>query len=284
MKILILGQKGNLGSQLAKTFEKEENKVAGLDREDVDITNKELILAKIKQIKPEVIINAAAYNAVDKCEEEKIFELAKKINSEAVGCLAQICAKMGIIFIHYSSDYVFDGNKKTGYNEKDQPNPINKYGQSKLLGEEAIKKTKNLKYYLIRTSKLFGPKGSSPLAKPNFFDLMLKLAREKKELDVIDGEKSCFTYTQDLARATKRLISQKKEYGIYHITNSLPATWYEAAKTLFEITKNPIKINPVTSNKLPRPAKRPKCSILQNTKLPPLRSYKQALKEYLKSK
>lgn len=284
MKILILGKKGNLGSQLAKTFRQEKNKIIGLDKEDIDITDKKLILDKISQIKPELIINAAAYNAVDKAEEKEEFEKAKKINGLAPGYLAEISAETGTILVHYSSDYVFLGNDPNGYREEDLPNPINNYGKTKLIGEEEIKKATNLKYYLIRTSKLFGPKGPSPLAKPSFFDLMLGLAKEKKELDVVDGEKSCFTYTPDLAQATKELISQKKEYGIYHITNSLPATWYEAAKTLFEITKNPIKINPVTSNKFLRPAKRPNYSVLQNTKLPPLRSYKQALKEYLKSK
>ena len=285
MEVLILGAKGNLGSQLVKIFFADKDyKIIAWDKEEIDITDKELVFKKIRELKPDIIINAAAYNAVDKCEEdEKEFELAEKINVEAVGYLVEACLETGAVLVHYSSDYVFAGDKKEGYKEDDEPNPINKYGETKLAGEqEVIKKSgQGLKYYLIRTSKLFGPKAESEGAKPSFFDLMLDLAKKKKELDVVNEEVSGFTYTPDLARATKKLLESDKGYGIYHITNVGRATWYETAIELFKITGKKIKINPVSGDKFPRPAKRPSYSVLINTKFGMQRDWKDALREYL---
>jgi dTDP-4-dehydrorhamnose reductase len=294
-KILILGASGNLGEQLVKIF-KDENKVIAWDRGEIDIGDKELVIKKISELKPGVIINAAAYNAVDKCEMPEKFEIAKKINGLAPGYLAQAALQVGAVLIHFSSDYVFGGylghkgikmsdiKKQGGFKENDEPRPVNKYGQTKLIGEQEILKLsgKGLKWYLIRTSKLFGPKAESEASKPSFFNIMLNIAREKKELDVINNETSCFTYTPDLAKATKALLDEDKGYGIYHITNNIPRTWYRAAKELFRLAGIKVNVNPVASDKFPRPAKRPKFSVLLNTKLEPLRDYREALKEYLK--
>jgi len=283
MKILILGAKGSLGQTLEKVFEKN-NEVISWDRGEVDITDKDLIAKKIKDVKPDVIINAAAYNAVDKCEiDKKEFELAKKINSDAPGYLAGAALDIGAILIHYSTDYVFEGKKKRGYKEDDEPKPISKYGETKLAGERAIISFsgKGLKWYLIRTSKLFGPKGESDMSKDSFFDIMLKLGKEKRELDIVNEEISCFTYTSDMASATNKILEENRGYGIYHITNSGPCTWFEAASELFKLAEIKVKINPVKADKFPRPAKRPKYSVLLNTKLEPMRNWKEALKEYL---
>ncbi|MDD5291363.1 MAG: dTDP-4-dehydrorhamnose reductase [Patescibacteria group bacterium] len=286
MEILILGSRGNLGGQLVKVFKADkEYEVVAWDREEIDITDKGLVFKKIRELKPDIIINATAYNAVDKCEEdEKEFTLAKKINAEAVGYLVEACLEVDAVLIHYSSDYVFAGDRKEGYKEDDKPDPINKYGETKLAGEEELikKSGQGLKYYLIRTSKLFGPRGEGELTKPSFFDLMLDLAKKKKELDVVNEEVSCFTYTPDLARATKKLLESDKGYGIYHITNVGRATWHEAAAELFKIIGKKIKINPVKGDKFPRPARRPAYSVLINTKFDMQRDWKEALKEYLK--
>lgn len=282
MKLLIIGAKGNLGGQLQKVFAHYD--VSAWDRDEIDITESGQVIFKIKQLKPDIIINAAAYNAVDKCEADADeFELAKKINGLAVGYLADAALEVNAIFVHYSTDFVFGGENKAGFAESDSPAPINNYGRSKLLGEEEILKRSELglRYFIIRTSKLFGARGKSEAAKPSFFDIMLKLSREKDELDVVDDELSCFTYTCDLANETRKMIDSKKESGIYHIANSEPSTWYEAAKILFELSGINIKINPVNSDKFPRPAKRPANSVLLNTKLPQLRSYREALREYL---
>lgn len=284
-RILILGAKGNLGQILTKAFEQEENcEIAAWDREEIDITDKPMLNNKINELKPDVIINAAAYNAVDKCEtDEKEFESAKKINTDAPRYLTEIALENNAMLIHYSTDYVFSGDKKGGYAENDVPGPISKYGETKLAGENAIInfKNKGLKYYIVRTSKLFGPKGASGAAKPSFFDIMINLSKERNHLEVVDEEVSCFAYTLDLARATKKLIESEKDFGIYHITNSGPCTWFEAAKIFFEIAGINIEVNPVKGDKFPRPAKRPKYSVLLNTKLEPMRDFREALKEYL---
>jgi len=284
-KILILGAKGNLGRELMRVFG-NDYRLTLWDREEIDITDKELIIKKIKEIKPNIIINAAAYNAVDKCEENpREFELAKKVNGEAVGYLAEIAIEIEATLVHYSSDYVFSGENKKGYKEDDEPGPINKYGESKLSGEKELisQSSKGLKWYLIRTSKLFGSKGGGGACKPSFFSIMHKLSEESEVLDVIDEEVSCFTYSADLAITTKELIESDKGSGIYHIVNSGPCTWYEAAREYFKLAGIKVKVNPVKSDKFPRPAKRPKYSVLINTKLKPLRSYKKAIKEYFES-
>ncbi len=283
MKMLILGSAGNLGVQLVKTFA-PDNQVIGWDKGEIDITDRELILKKLSDIKPELVINAAAYNAVDKCEaSDEEYDLAKKINIDGPKFLAEGCLKTGATLVHYSSDYVFQGKKKRGYLETDEPKPINRYGKSKFHGEKRILELsgQGLKWYIIRTSKLFGPRGDNPEAKESFFDLMLRLASEKECLDVVHDELSCFTYTPDLAQATRRLMESDKGYGIYHLTNQGPTTWYQAVTELFKIKNIKIKVNPITSDKLPRPAKRPKYSVLINTKFELMRDWREALKEYL---
>jgi len=297
-KVLILGARGNLGIQLANVFQKQYD-VTAWDKEEIDITDKELITKKVNDIRPDVIINAAAYNSVDKCEKDDAeYELAKKINIDGPKYLAAAAKEIRAILVHYSTDYVFEGKNKKGYKEIDEPHPVNRYGKSKLHGEKRVLELSGagLKWYLIRTSKLFGPKGKSEIAKLSFFDTMLKSAKEKSKINVVNEEVSCFTYTPDLAKATRDLVesdpafvpfggisADKKGYGIYHITNSGACTWYEAAKELFRIAGVNIKVNPVTSDKFSRSAKRPKYSVLLNTKLEPLRDWQEALKEYLKS-
>ncbi len=281
-RILIIGSHGNLGKDLVKTFEADQNReVFAYDRKDIDITSEESLREKILQVDPAVVINATGYNAVDKCETDEIeYELAKKINGYGPGILAKIGKERSIPIVSYSSDYVFDGEKGE-YKEDDKTFPLSNYGRSKVLGEEEIQKNTD-KFYLIRVSKLFGKPGSSSFSKPSFFDTMIKVAKDNKILKVIDSEKSCFTYTPDLAFETKKIIEEKIPFGIYHVVNEEPRTWYEAAVELFKLAKMDVEVVPVTSAEFPRPAKRPKSSILLNTKLKPLRGYKEALKEYLK--
>ncbi|MFA6306899.1 MAG: dTDP-4-dehydrorhamnose reductase [Patescibacteria group bacterium] len=282
-KILILGAKGNLGQQLVKVFA-VGNEVIAWDRGEIDVSDRELILKKLADVKPELVINAAAYNAVDKCEaDDEEYELAKKINIDGPKFLAEACLRIGATLVHYSTDYVFDGARESGYIETEEPRPVNRYGKTKFHGEKRILELSGsgLKWYLIRTSKLFGPKGKSEMAKPSFFDIMLEKARIKPILEVVDEELSCFTYTPDLAQATKELVDKNSGYGIYHITNSGACTWHEAALELFKLAGIKAEVKAVTGEKLARPAKRPKYSVLLNTKLPPLRDYREALEEYL---
>lgn len=278
MKVVIIGYKGMLGQQLAKTFG-NENPILW-DRENIDIANKRQVHLKIAEIKPGLVINAAAYNDVDGAEKNE--SLANQINGLAVGYLADATRASGGILVHYSSDYVFKGDQKGGYSEKDTPDPQSVYAHSKYLGEQLLQRNMD-QFYLIRPSRIFGPTAVSSTAKKSFVELMLKQSETKKELNVINEELSCPTYSIDLAERTKRIIDSRLPFGIYHVTNSGACTWYEFAREIFNIKKITITLNPVMANFFPREAVRPFFSILLNTKLPALRNWRAALKEYLQS-
>lgn len=283
MKIVILGAKGMLGNDLGKVFADEKSYL--LDKDELDITHRDEVVAYFFRTKPDVVINAAAYTDVDGCEINK--ELAMKVNGEAPGYLAEASKEIGAIFAHYSTNYVFSGSKREGYKEDDTPqNPCNFYGASKLAGENAVKKVGG-KYYLIRTSWLFGLRGLRVGERPrNFIETILRLAEEKDEIRVVNDQHGKPTFALDLARKTRELIEGKNDFGVYHITNEPATTWYEFAKEILEIGHPPKKarVVPCTSEEFPRPADRPRYSTLLNTKLSPLRSWKEALREYLEKR
>ena len=273
LKILILGARGMLGTDLMEVF--KGNEIIGWDKEELDLTSFELTKKEIEKLKPEIIINAAAYTAVDDAEENR--DLAMLINGEVVGNLARIAKELDIPIVHYSTDYVFDGENKEGYKE-DETNlaPLNVYGESKALGEKLLQENTD-KFYLIRISWLYGKNGK------NFVETMLKLGREKDELSVIDDQIGSPTYTKDIAKVTKEIIQNKMPFGIYHAANSGKASWCGFAKKIFELAKIDIKVNPIPTEDYPLPAERPKNSILLSTKLKPLQSWEEALEDYLNS-
>ena len=266
-----------LGQELVREFGENGYEVLAWDKEEIDITKKDSVLSKIKSVKPEIIINAAAYNAVDKIEEgEK--NIADEVNGYAVGNLSEAAMATDSLLIHYSTDYVFEGTSIDGYKEDDRPNPQSIYANSKWLGEQQLK---NSKYYLIRTSRLFGKPALSAKAKQSFVDVMLRLAGEKNEIELVDEELSSPTYVVDLARRTRVIFESGEPFGIYHVTNNGGCTWYGWAKKIFELSGENIKLIPVAADKFPRLAKRPKYSLLLNTKLPPMRKWEDALADYL---
>ncbi len=281
-KVLIVGAKGMLGQYLVEEF-KTDCEVLAWDMAEIDITNREMVFEKIKQEDPDIVINSAAYNAVDKAESEEGYAMAYKVNALGPKYLAEVSKEVGAIFATYTSDYVFSGEKKEGYKEDDPTSPINKYGQSKTEGEKMVQAVGG-DCYIIRTSKLFGKEGEGENVKKSFISLMQDLSLKLPELKVVDEEMSCFTYTKDLSQATKFLLLGNYPTGIYHLTNQDPCTWYGCAQTLFEILGKKMKLVPVSSSEFPRVAKRPKYSVLINTKLPQLRSYKEALEEFLLTK
>jgi dTDP-4-dehydrorhamnose reductase len=290
-KVLVLGAKGMLGQELVRVFSLDERYVvAGWDREDIDVTDFAAAEKKIKEFAPQIILNAVAYNTVDQCEEsDEEYAKAMLLNAEVPKFLVRVAKEIDAIFVHYSTDYVFDGENTSGYTEDAEPHPISRYGTSKREGEKNVLVIDG-KNYLIRLSKLFGRTAISLEGKKSFFEKMLETAREKSEVSVVDDEKSCFTYAPDLALATRTLIQDNSPYGIYHLPNSGSATWYEAVLELFKLAKiNPpansglanVVVKPVFSDAFPRPARRPKYSVLLNTKRPLLRPYTEALEEFL---
>jgi dTDP-4-dehydrorhamnose reductase len=280
-KVIIIGAKGMLGRALADVFAGENYETLLWDREQVDISNGEMVAELIERERPEFVINTAAYNAVDKIEEDDAtFELAKKVNGDGPLNLALACKEAGAVLVHFVSDYIFDGEKGE-YVETDLPHPISRYGETKLLGEQNVAKNCDA-YYLIRTSKLFGPPALSVGAKKSFFEVMLELAKINSSLKVVDAEFSCFTYSKDLAEAVKKLWEEKYSYGIYHLVNEGGETWFSALKKVFVIAGvENVEIVPVSSAAFPRSAKRATSTVLKNTKFPKLRNWEEAAKEWM---
>jgi dTDP-4-dehydrorhamnose reductase len=282
-KMLILGAKGMLGQELVRVFSCDEQyMVTAWDREEIDVTNFDELEAKTKELGPDIILNAVAYNAVDLCEtDDAEYAKARILNVEVPRKLAQISQEIRATIVHYSTDYVFDGSQKSGYDEEAQPQSLSRYGETKLGGERGVL-GEGGRVYVIRLSKLFGKPASSAAGKRSFFDVMLEKGRSTDEVRVVDDERSCFTYAPDLAEATKAPIEDQVPYGIYHLPNEGGVTWYEAVQELYRLAHIETKVTPVTSEAFPRPAKRPATSILLNTKRPKLREYREALEEYLK--
>lgn len=285
MIILLLGSGGNLGKAFVDLLEaKEDIKVIAWDKNDIDVTDEGILSKKIIELKPDIIINTVAYNDVDECEVNPEAEkIANDLNVDFVKFLGEIALDNNILLVHYSSDYVFKGDEKAGYNEEAKIDPINTYGETKAHGEQELLKLngRGLKYYLIRTSKLFGSQGDSSLSKTIFFERIFSLAKRKEVIKAINNEQGSFTYTSDLASATYDLIESGSAFGIYHLVNSGQASWYTAAKYFLDKIGLAAEIIPVGRKEFPRAAKRPEYSLLLNTKRPELRSWQEALDEFI---
>lgn len=275
-KILILGSKGMLGGQLIKVF---GNDAIGWDRADVDVTDYSNLKSKILNLSPllSAVINCVAYNDVDGAEDNR--DLAYKLNSEVPESLAKICKQLAIPLVHFSTNYVFDGERGE-YNESADPHPLSVYADSKYQGELKVQHNTN-KYYLVRTAVIFGPKGESELSKKSFVDLMLELSSKQNEIKAVNDEINSITNAVDLSAQVKLLLERQLPYGFYHITNSGQASWYDLAREIFQIIKKDIRLFPVSSGEFSRKARRPKKAVLINTKLPTLRPWQQALASFL---
>jgi len=262
IKTVIFGARGMLGSDLCGVFPD----AVRLNHDDLDIIERTQVIEFLEQNEPDIVINAAGYTDVDGCEDNQ--ELAFEINGQAPGYIAEGCSHIGARLVHYSSDYIFDGSK-TGYTESDLPNPINVYGQSKLMGEKNIIENMD-NYQIIRTSWLFGIHGR------NFVETIIGLSDTMETVRVVNDQFGKPTYTGDLARKTRDIMGLPP--GVYHITNEGVCSWYEFAKAIID------NIEPCTSEEFIRKANRPKYSVLLNTKTSPLRHWKDAIVEYLEIK
>lgn len=270
-----------LGQELVRVFGSAGHTVTGWDFGDIDVTDRDGAREKIVSLSPDVIVNAVGYNAVDLCEsDESEFGKAWRINAEVPGELAKVARELGATFVHYSTDYVFDGEQTgDGYAEDAQPNPLSKYGESKLGGERSTADVGGT-YYVIRLAKLFGVPASSAGGKRSFFAKMEEVARDKGSVSAVDDENGCFTYAPDLAFATLSLVLDSAPSGVYHLVNEGPATWYGALVRYFGIAGVRTDVVPVSGDTFPRPARRPKDSTLKNTKRPRLRDLDGALRAF----
>lgn len=276
-KVLLLGSDGMLGHDLAEAF--ADYDLVSSVASDLDITNESAVQQKVSEVKPDIIINAAAYTNVDGAEQEEAKALA--INGTAVGYLAAAAKEAGALFIQVSTEYVFDGTNKDGYNEDAALSPANAYGRSKALGEAMVQQRCD-NYYIVRTSWLYGkaPQKGKPRGL-NFVETMLSLAQKGQELNVVNDQFGKPTFTKDLSAGIKELVESDAKPGIYHLINEGECSWYDFAKKIFEIKGVEANLNPISSKEYPMPTPRPQYSVLHNTKTKQLRNWEEALKEYL---
>ena len=272
-----------LSHDLAKVLSLD-HEIILTDRNNLDISSKENVEQFLSQYELDFVINCAAYTLVDKAEEFSEQNKVEKINSLGVYNLAKYCSYNKIKFIQYSTDYVFDGENKNGYKESDIPiNPVNFYGLTKLKAENYISDIANnnpdFVYYIFRISWLYGSGGK------NFVDTMIHLSKNKTELSIINDQIGSPTYTLDVAKRTNYIINNNLGKGIYHLSNEGAVSWYEFASEIFRLKNIDIKLNPISSSEYKTLARRPKFSILLNTKLnTKMRIWKEALAEYLGKK
>jgi len=271
-RILLTGLNGQVGQELQRTLA-PLGEVIGVGRETMDLAQATSIRQAISEARPDVIVNAAAYTAVDKAETET--ELAHSINGIAPQIMAEEAQRLGAALFHISTDYVFDGRKNTPYLEDDAPNPIGAYGKSKLVGEEGIRKTCD-RYIILRTAWVYGTYGKS-----NFVKTMLRLFASRDEVRVVADQVGTPTWASDIASAIATLLPQlcpeqpqeSPLTGIYNFTNSGMSSWYDFAIAIFEEAKQlgfPLKVQrivPITTSEYPTPALRPAYSVLSGKKV-----------------
>ena len=265
MKILLTGINGQLGHELQHTLA-PLGEVVGVGRTTMDLTQPEQILQVIDAVQPDLIVNPAAYTAVDRAETET--ELAHAINAIAPQTIAQAAQKLQVPLIHVSTDYVFDGQKNTPYTEVDPPNPLGAYGRTKLAGEEAVRQNGD-RALILRTAWVYSAYG-----KGNFVKTMLRLGSQREEIRVVADQVGTPTWARNIAEAIAAIASIETEPGTtYHFTNSGVASWYDFAVAIFEEAEAigfPLKVQqvvPITTSEYPTPAQRPAYSVLANQKL-----------------
>lgn len=261
---LILGAGGQLGIELQHAFAGAGNVIAH-NRSTCDLADITRLRTTVAEARPDVILNAAAYTAVDRAESEP--ELAMRVNGEAPGLLAEEAKKLGTLLVHYSTDYVFDGTKDSPWVEEDPVGPLNVYGASKLAGERAIQHVGG-RFLIFRTSWVFSPQGT------NFLRTMLRLGQEREELRIVNDQTGAPTSARALAEATRSIICAARDFdataGLYHMTCTGATTWQGFAEAIFarvRAAKPWARVTGIPSSEYPTPAKRPVNSVLSNAKL-----------------
>ena len=289
MRVLLTGKNGQIGWELARLLPPGPDLTA-TGREELDLSSPGSIRETVRRVRPDVIVNAAAYTDVNRAESEP--ERARALNADAVALLAGEAKSLGAAVIHFSTDYVFDGHKSTGpYAEDDATNPQSVYGSSKLSGENALMEA-GIPHLILRTSWVYGGRGK------NFFLLVRKLAGEREELTMVDDQTGAPTWCRSIAEATQAILNRwcatgradAAHSGIYHLSCGGQTTWYGFAQSIVQGSKlaRPPRVAPIATAQFPTPATRPPYSVLSNDKLQRvfgvrLPSWQDALAECLKS-
>jgi len=270
MKILVTAAQGQVGWELRRTLA-TLGEVVAVDRHAMDLSDPDSVRKCIREIQPGLIVNAAAYTAVDKAEAEP--DLAMMVNGTAPGIMAEEAKRLGAAIVHYSTDYVFDGSKATPYAEDDATNPINVYGRSKLAGEEAIQAV-GAPHLILRTSWVYGARGK------NFLLTILRLARERDELKIVDDQFGAPTWSRTIAETTAQMLAQRRSAaalaevsGVYHLTARGCTSWHGFTQAI--LAHSPLFVSgaskplllPISTSEYPLPAKRPMNSVIGNAKL-----------------
>lgn len=276
MKILLTGAKGQLGREIIKQLDGNYQMIS-TDLDQLDIANYEQVKALFEQTKPAAVIHCAAYTQVDRAEVD--FDGAYRVNVVGTRNLAAQCLQHYARMIYISTDYVFDGQSSQNYREYDATNPINVYGKTKLWGEEIVRQLLG-RHYVVRTAWLYGDGH-------NFVKTMLSLASEKESLQVVNDQIGSPTSTKELTKVIANLITTDA-YGTYHATCNGSCSWHDFACKIFELTRTNVRVKPVSSDAIVRPAKRPERSVLDNYMLQMLfedsmQHWEEALQEYLQS-
>jgi dTDP-4-dehydrorhamnose reductase len=284
MKVVVIGATGQLGIDIANEFVRQGDAVRRLAHSDIEISSLDSAREVLAAERPTLIINAAAMHHVENCEKNP--SMAYLVNAIGSRNLASIARDLDAVLMHISTDYVFDGSKNAPYVESDAALPLNVYGNTKLAGEEFVQATTD-KYFILRTSALYGTNPCRAKGGRNFVDLMLKLAVERDQLRVVDDEVVSPTSTVELAHQVVAL-SRTNNFGLFHATAEGSCTWWEFAKKIFELSGTKANLQVAGPNEFPAKVPRPKYSVLENSRLKTLglnlfRSWEDGLSSYLAS-
>ena len=262
MKILLIGAKGQLGSDLFRTFDEGRHEVVPADHATFDVCEVEQVEDLVGAVRPDVVLNTAAFHKVEECENQPARSLA--VNAIGALNLARVCARSRAMLVHFSTDYVFDGKKRTPYEEFDLASPLSVYGASKLAGENLIACNAE-RYFIVRTCGLYGRAGSSGKG-GNFVETMLKKAANREVIRVVNDQFLTPTATSDLASMVQRLIDTEA-FGLYHVSCEGACSWFEFAREIYALQKIQVELAPVETKDFPSPVKRPPYSILSKNRL-----------------
>jgi len=263
MNVTIIGANGQLGRDLVAAFSQNGDTVHALTHAEIEISDLDSVSGVLQRFEPQIVVNAAAMHHVENCERQP--EKAFAVNAIGARNLAKVSGDLGAVLMHVSTDYVFDGKKDTPYVEEDVPLPLNAYGITKLAAEHFVRATTE-KHFVVRTSGLYGKSPCRAKGGLNFIELMLKLARERGEVRVVDSEFVSPTSTAELAQQMVRL-SRSNSYGLYHATAEGSCSWFEFAREIFAMTGTTVRLHIAAPNEFPAKVARPGYSVLENQAL-----------------